>query len=47
MEQIGQDTFRLSVFPVVPRKDTVVELTWIERYGAPFPVFRKRSEGAE
>ena len=24
-----------------------VELTWIERYGAPFPVFRKRSEGAK
>jgi len=31
VEQIGPGTFRLSVFPVVPRKDTVVELTWIQQ----------------
>ncbi|MCU0728025.1 MAG: hypothetical protein MUE73_19925, partial [Planctomycetes bacterium] len=31
VEQVGRDTFRLSVFPVLPRVETVVELTWIER----------------
>jgi len=31
VEQIGRSTFRLSVFPVMPKEDTVVELTWIER----------------
>ena len=30
VEQIGPETFRLSVFPVMPQKDTVVELTWID-----------------
>jgi Ca-activated chloride channel homolog len=31
VEQVGTGAFRLSVFPVVPRKDTVVELTWIQQ----------------
>lgn len=30
VEQVGRDLFRLSVFPVLPGKETVVELTWIE-----------------
>jgi len=30
VEQIGRNTFRLSVFPVLPGQPTVVELTWIE-----------------
>ena len=30
VEQIGRGTFRLSVFPVLPDVETVVELTWIE-----------------
>ena len=34
VEQIGPGTFRLSVYPVVPRKDTVVELTWIQQLPA-------------
>ena len=29
VEQIGANTFRLSVYPVLPGEDTVVELTWI------------------
>ncbi len=31
VEQIGRSKFRLSVFPVMPKVETVVELTWIER----------------
>jgi len=31
VEQIGAGTFRLSVFPVVPHEETVVELSWIEQ----------------
>jgi len=31
VEQIGRNTFRLSVFPVLPKKDTVVEITWVEK----------------
>lgn len=30
LEQIGRSTFRLSVFPVLPDQETMVELTWIE-----------------
>jgi uncharacterized protein YegL len=30
VEQIGRDTFRLSVFPVLPDQETVVEITWIQ-----------------
>ena len=30
VEQIGRSKFRLSVFPVLPKQPTVVELTWIE-----------------
>ncbi len=31
VEQVGRNTFRLSVFPVLPKVDTVVEISWIER----------------
>ncbi|MCP3915882.1 MAG: VWA domain-containing protein [bacterium] len=31
VEQVGRNTFRLSVFPVVPHEETVVELAWIQR----------------
>ncbi len=30
VEQIGKNTFRLSVYPVLPGEDTVIELSWIE-----------------
>ena len=30
IEQIGRNTFRLSVFPVMPNEPTVIELEWIE-----------------
>jgi len=40
VEQIGRSTFRLSVFPVLPKKETVVELTWIERVPLSQGVFR-------
>ena len=31
VEQLGRNTFRLSVFPVVPSEETVVEVSWIHR----------------
>ncbi|MEN8152154.1 MAG: VIT domain-containing protein, partial [Planctomycetota bacterium] len=31
VEKIGRNRFRLSVFPVLPRVRTIVELTWIEQ----------------
>ncbi|MEN8149595.1 MAG: VIT domain-containing protein [Planctomycetota bacterium] len=31
VEQTGRNQFRLSVFPVMPRADTVVEVTWAQR----------------
>ncbi len=31
VEQIGRNTFRLSVYPVMPGVDTIVELTYLER----------------
>jgi Ca-activated chloride channel family protein len=31
VEQIGHGTFRLSVFPVLPDVETVVELSWIQQ----------------
>jgi Ca-activated chloride channel family protein len=40
VEKIGRSTFRLSVFPVLPKKETVVELTWIERVPLSQGVFR-------
>lgn len=30
VEQVGRDTFRLSVYPVLPAQETVVEITWIQ-----------------
>ena len=30
VEQIGRNRFRLSVFPVVPHEETVVEIAWIQ-----------------
>jgi len=40
VEQIGRSTFRLSVFPVLPKVETIVELTWIERVPLSQGVFR-------
>jgi Ca-activated chloride channel family protein len=40
VEQVGRNVFRLSVFPVLPRVETVVELTWVERVPLSQGVFR-------
>ena len=40
VEQIGRDTFRLSVFPVVPEMETVVEISWIQQVPLTDGVFR-------
>lgn len=40
VEQVGRNAFRLSVFPLLPGVDTVVELTWIEHIPLSQGVFR-------
>ncbi|MEN8151158.1 MAG: HEAT repeat domain-containing protein, partial [Planctomycetota bacterium] len=40
VEKIGRNRFRLSVFPVLPRVRTIVELTWIEQVPLSQGVYR-------
>jgi len=40
VEQVGRGAFRLSVFPLLPKVETVVELTWIQHIPLSQGVFR-------
>jgi len=40
VEQVGRNSFRLSVFPVMPKQETVVELTWIQHVPLSHGTFR-------
>ena len=42
VEQIGRNTFRLSVYPVVPHQPTVVEITYLEHVPLEQGAFRYR-----